>query len=187
MIALMMDPDLSRDELLYALTHDVGEAVVGDVPKPAKTAADQLDEAEMRDRMLDGIVRNTGTHCDVVGLADRLDVYVFAAMHGGLDASWDGAVDDLLRTACILETLPRARMADGYEVPTPGPAQGAIAVIDALLDLAHPESDPQRHGKARHGSKAVPAGGRLGGWGARRALSGALSKIARRGREGGAS
>lgn len=46
------------------------------------------------------------------------------------------------------------------------------------------ENAPQRHGEARHEAKSVSAGVR-GGWVARKALSGAFSKIARRSVKGG--
>jgi hypothetical protein len=45
MIALKIDPYLSKDALIYALTHDVGEMRTGDWPAPFKR-----DEPEMRQR-----------------------------------------------------------------------------------------------------------------------------------------
>jgi 5'-deoxynucleotidase YfbR-like HD superfamily hydrolase len=91
MIALRLDPLLSRGAIIYALTHDVGELGVGDLPHGFKRASTDIAEshkkAELRNRLaiLGHPVAVTQTidraDLDTVKLADQIAAYAVVLRH----------------------------------------------------------------------------------------------------------
>ena len=78
MLVLFFDPDASREDLIFALTHDVGELEAGDLSRQSK-ALNVIMEAETlaRRRILSG-KWDSGEyrHTHAIHLADRLAAWI---------------------------------------------------------------------------------------------------------------
>lgn len=88
LIALALRPDLSREAIIYAIGHDFGEVVIGDMSGPAKrcnpdlSAAISAIEAQHRDTL--AIPRAAWLRdADriAVEVADKLDSWLWAVRH----------------------------------------------------------------------------------------------------------
>jgi 5'-deoxynucleotidase YfbR-like HD superfamily hydrolase len=83
-LAAHLGHDLTRSDLLFAaLHHDAAEAVVGDMPGPAKERfhdlADEYASAERRVLIEMGLTwKLTRLESDMLHLADKLDAYLWA-------------------------------------------------------------------------------------------------------------
>lgn len=105
MILLYLDPNVSRDTLLYALTHDVGELIVGDLSSPFKR---EYPEVAQDHRTIEMAVREhilcgnspllTYDDATLIQTADRLAAYWRMIRHRPAlrhDAEWRGMVREL--------------------------------------------------------------------------------------------
>lgn len=86
LLALAMRPSLSREAIIYALTHDAGEAYAGDMPRTVKSAnpglADALEEVEAVGRTrLDLTPASCVNEREraVIKVADMLDAWLWAS------------------------------------------------------------------------------------------------------------
>lgn len=81
-IILKLWPDASTALLHWALVHDDGESVVGDVPTPAKgaTVIHEQERAAL-DRIWPGLPELTPDEYERLCFADRLDAYMWARHH----------------------------------------------------------------------------------------------------------
>lgn len=105
MILLYLDPDVSRDTLVYALTHDVGELIAGDLSSPFKRGypevADNHRTIEMavREDILCGDTPPMSLRTlTLIQTADRLAAYWRMIRHRPAlrhDAEWRGMVRDM--------------------------------------------------------------------------------------------
>lgn len=100
LLALSIWPGLSREAIVYALTHDHGEHAVGDVSNPVKRSfpdlAAALDQAEEAARMTLGFSEVAeGRDARVIKIADRLDAWLWMMHHRPHLASLAGWVADL--------------------------------------------------------------------------------------------
>ena len=81
-IILNLWPDASAALLQWALVHDDGESVVGDVPAPAKgaTVIHEQERAAL-DRIWPGLPELTPDEYERLRFADRLDAWMWAKHH----------------------------------------------------------------------------------------------------------
>jgi 5'-deoxynucleotidase YfbR-like HD superfamily hydrolase len=80
MFTLWLDPEVSRAELIDALTHDVGELGAGDL-SPITKAQMQHEHAEIEARSRTEMVRNTVLDTSARELADKLAAWDFMTRH----------------------------------------------------------------------------------------------------------
>lgn len=96
-LAARMGHDLTRSDLLHAaLHHDAAEAVLGDMPGPAKdrfpALAAAYAKAELSVLVEMGLTWNlTRREQDMLDLCDKLDAYCWARRHGATGDEWDAA------------------------------------------------------------------------------------------------
>lgn len=87
MIALRLDPGLSREALIYALTHDVGEMTAGDLSYDFKRAhpdfaeAHRAFESDARDKLVSGCNDLTAREETIIKAADWLSAYAVMIGH----------------------------------------------------------------------------------------------------------
>lgn len=81
MVALKLKPDLSREALIRALTHDLGEIFTGDVPSPIKQANPELK------KILDKLEKDNNHYLnieitpeeeEIIKIADKISFILFA-------------------------------------------------------------------------------------------------------------
>lgn len=85
-LALTLMPSMSRDAIIYALTHDHGEHAVGDMSYMVKMANPEISAElqEMEDRAREGLGFGhsiDGDESKVVKLADWLDAWLWMVHH----------------------------------------------------------------------------------------------------------
>jgi hypothetical protein len=86
-LALLLEPNLSREALIYALTHDQGEARYGDTPYDVKRAmpdvATQLAALEEGERQDQGFPAANPSDRErrLIRLCDWLDAYLWMTKH----------------------------------------------------------------------------------------------------------
>lgn len=86
-LALMLQPDLSRDAIIYAISHDDGECGLGDVsglwkrnnPELAKQL--QVSEAENRATLGINLPDISEHELRIVDAADKIDAYLWMMHH----------------------------------------------------------------------------------------------------------
>ena len=90
-IILNLWPDASRALLHWALVHDDGESVVGDVPSTAKgaTVIHEQERAAL-DRIWPVLPELTPDEYERLKFADRLDAYMWAKHHAPHTLEGDG-------------------------------------------------------------------------------------------------
>jgi hypothetical protein len=90
-IIIKLWPDSSVALLHWALVHDDGESVVGDVPAPAKgaTVIHEQERAAL-DRIWPGLPDLTPDEYERLRFADRLDAYMWAKHHAPHVLDGDG-------------------------------------------------------------------------------------------------
>lgn len=90
-IILKLWPDASEALLQWALVHDDGESVVGDVPSTTKGATViQEQERAALDRIWPGLPELTPDEYERLKFADRLDAYMWAKHHAPHTLESDG-------------------------------------------------------------------------------------------------
>ena len=89
-IILKLWPDSSAALLQWALVHDDGESVVGDVPAPTKRGMDSEQERAALDRIWPGLPELTPDEYERLRFADRLDAYMWAKHHAQHTLDSDG-------------------------------------------------------------------------------------------------
>lgn len=84
MFLLVLDPDCRKQVLTYALTHDLGEFAIGDLPAPTKRQVSKACKAEL-DALEDATLHDLGFGSDLtdeehalIKLCDYLDGFSFA-------------------------------------------------------------------------------------------------------------
>lgn len=102
--ARMGHPLTDSDLLRAALHHDEAEAVLGDMPGPAKerfpALAAAYAKAELQVLTEMGLTWNlTRKDADMLDLCDKLDAYTWACKHGASGDEWDVARAKLIRRA----------------------------------------------------------------------------------------
>ena len=80
-LMLALWPDTSAGALAYALTHDDGESVVGDVPAPAKTKEHAIEESKVRTDIWPFAFGPSETEAKRIHFCDKLDAFMWAAHH----------------------------------------------------------------------------------------------------------
>lgn len=84
-------PDSPRDLILAALTHDLAESIVGDLPPSGKAMLANAATAERLIATQNGWHVPTD-HTEKLTFADKLDAYLWASHHGAANgAEWDNA------------------------------------------------------------------------------------------------
>lgn len=109
-LALTLSPSLSRDAIVYGLTHDHGEFAVGDMSYMVKSRypelADSLDAMENEARAGLGFgALPDGDEMKVVKLADWLDAWLWMAHHEPqlcARSDWLSQLSDAMRLAAEL-------------------------------------------------------------------------------------
>jgi hypothetical protein len=109
LIALALRPSLTREALIYAITHDLGEHAVGDLASPAKRANPEFAKAaaELESVARYGFGFDHSVHLDpydlaAIELADRLDAWLWMCRHNPglrLRADWVEAIEGALDAA----------------------------------------------------------------------------------------
>jgi len=109
MICLKLMPDMSREGLIYAATHDQGESSTGDLPytfkrdNPGVRLAVSL--VEKRSRIGQGFPTDkiNPIEADIVRLADWTDSYLWAFHHEpdmvNSSCAWNNQMDDMATLA----------------------------------------------------------------------------------------
>ena len=72
MLVLSFDPDASREDLIFALTHDVGELEMGDLSRQSKAMPGFMEEEALARKRI--IVEDED--CGVISLADPLAAWI---------------------------------------------------------------------------------------------------------------
>ncbi len=109
-IILERHPDPSVALLRAALTHDAGEAIVGDLPAGMKR---QMPEVAERHALVEAVSRDTisGAFPDLsesdqtwLRFADRLDAFLWASWHGEdmQQLGWRLALEEIARLESML-------------------------------------------------------------------------------------
>ena len=122
-IILERHPDPSVALLRAALTHDAGEAIVGDLPAGMKR---QMPEVAERHALVEAVSRDTisGAFPDLseseetwLRYADRLDAYLWAQFHGEdmTTLDWRLAREEIARLASMLGTIVDDGAWDGFD------------------------------------------------------------------------
>lgn len=109
-IILAFWPDASRNVIVYALTHDDGESVTGDIPAPAgKTSEQEWLEAKSWETVWTDLHRPdlTKREIEMLKFADKYDAYQWARHHAlhvvAGQSDWCQAYIDLLEMAKRLD------------------------------------------------------------------------------------
>ena len=122
-IIIECHPDPSVVLLRAALTHDAGEAIVGDLPADMKR---QMPEVAERHALVEAVSRDTisGAFPDLseseetwLRYADRLDAYLWAQFHGEdmTTLDWRLAREEIARLASMLGTIVDDGAWDGFD------------------------------------------------------------------------
>ena len=122
-IILERHPGPSVGLLRAALTHDAGEAIVGDLPADMKR---QMPEVAERHALVEAVSRDTisGAFPDLseseetwLRYADRLDAYLWAQFHGEdmTTLDWRLAREEIARLASMLGTIVDDGAWDGFD------------------------------------------------------------------------
>ena len=122
-IILEHHPDPSAALLRAALTHDAGEAIVGDLPADMKR---QMPEVAERHALVEAVSRDTiaGAFPDLsesqeawLRWADRYDAYLWAQFHGEdmTTLDWRLAREEIARLASMLGTIVDDGAWDGFD------------------------------------------------------------------------
>jgi len=122
-IILERHPGPSVELLRAALTHDAGEAIVGDLPADMKR---QMPEVAERHALVEAVSRDTiaGAFPDLsesdqtwLRYADRLDAYLWAQFHGEdmKTLDWRLAREEIARLASMLGTIVEDGAWDGFD------------------------------------------------------------------------
>jgi len=122
-IILERHPDPSVALLRAALTHDAGEAIVGDLPAGMKR---QMPEVAERHALVEAVSRDTisGAFPDLsesslmwLRFGDRLDAYLWAQFHGEdmTTLDWRLAREEIARLASMLGTIVDDGAWDGFD------------------------------------------------------------------------
>jgi hypothetical protein len=123
-LAAAMGHALTDSDLIYAaLHHDAAEAVLGDMPAPAKdrfpALAAAYAKAELAVLVEMGLTWNlTRREQDMLDLCDKADAYTWARKHGATGDEWDAARGKL-----------------HWRAHTLGPA--AVEWLEGALDAGH--------------------------------------------------
>lgn len=83
MLICMLHPNPSKELIVSALTHDSAEAIVGDMPSPAKQGIIGEAISAIEDMVLEGYGVSTACGSDAAWLkfCDRLDALMWVKMH----------------------------------------------------------------------------------------------------------
>jgi hypothetical protein len=122
-IILEKHPEPSVALLRAALTHDVGEMIVGDLPADMKR---QMPEVAERHALVEAVSRDTisGAFPDLseseetwLRYADRLDAYLWAQFHAEdmTTLDWRLAREEIARLASMLGTIVDDGAWDGFD------------------------------------------------------------------------
>ena len=122
-IIIECHPDPSVVLLRAALTHDAGEAIVGDLPADMKR---QMPEVAERHALVEAVSRDTisGAFPDLsesdqtwLRYADRLDAFLWAQFHGEdmTTLDWRLAREEIARLAAMLGTIVEDGAWDGFD------------------------------------------------------------------------
>jgi len=122
-IIIECHPDPSVVLLRAALTHDAGEAIVGDLPADMKR---QMPEVAERHALVEAVSRDTisGAFPDLseseqtyLRYADRLDAYLWAQFHGEdmTKIDWRLAREEIARLAAMLFFIVEDGAWDGFD------------------------------------------------------------------------
>lgn len=110
-LALFLEPDLSREAILYAVNHDGAEYVVGDLPQPLKREYPEFDKShkEIEHHYMTKLGLNyviTEREYKIIKLADSLDAIMLVALY------YPHILDRLDWKEHIRNTLDKAYMID---------------------------------------------------------------------------
>ena len=87
-LALYFDPALSREAIIYIISHDLAEIITGDIPYPVKhdnpefnAALTIADEDANKQLNIPSPNNLTQTERQLISLVDRLDAWLWMANH----------------------------------------------------------------------------------------------------------